>query len=110
MKLFYILSKKWTARKDETLTWWCPDQKGYTTNIDRAGIYSEEDALSICRGCHGASVPVSCEDVKAFATRQVGKQNETLKWLYDKFEGQEYDYKEESRPIPKHCENCGEEQ
>jgi hypothetical protein len=37
---FYILSLKWS--KGDVLTWWCPDNKGYTIVLDRAGRYTRE--------------------------------------------------------------------
>jgi hypothetical protein len=38
-------STKWC----EHITWWNPDSRGYTVCIDKAGLYSEHDARSICR-------------------------------------------------------------
>lgn len=105
---YYILSKKWTRREDENLTWWGPDQQGYVYDINKAGLYSKEDAFSICKGIHGAGMPVSEEDVNKLSTVMVYKSDEARKLLYSDFEG--YNYQEESRPNPKHCENCGEEQ
>jgi len=105
---YYILSRKWTARKDENLTWWGPNQQGYVYDIDKAGTYSKETAFSICLGAHGSSIPVSVDDVNRLATRMVFKSTEALKILYS--EHPDYNYQEESKPSPQHCENCGEEQ
>ena len=104
---YYILSRKWTKREDENLTWWGPDQSGYVYDIDKAGIYSKEEAFSISNGVHGSSIPVSVADVNRLTTRMVYKSDEALKILYSKHS--EYNYRDESRPAPKHCEHCGEE-
>ena len=37
---FYILSRKW-SKFGEPLVWWRPDDRGYTTNLDEAGEYSQ---------------------------------------------------------------------
>ena len=31
--------------------WWRPDAKGYTANIDEAGIYEAKDAWKACGHC-----------------------------------------------------------
>lgn len=105
---YYILSRKWTAREDNNLTWWGPDQSGYVYDIDKAGVYSKETAFSISKGVHGSSIPVSVDDVNLLATRMVYKSDAALKILYS--EHPDYDYKEESRPNPTYCEHCGEAQ
>jgi hypothetical protein len=43
-----------TQKHNEHVTWWKPDSCGYTICIDKAGRYSEEDAVSICR--HGGCI------------------------------------------------------
>lgn len=50
--LFYILSLKrglWEGRA----VFWGPNKSGYTTNLDRAGLYPEEEADAICAQPHG---------------------------------------------------------
>ncbi|MGN4127663.1 hypothetical protein ACMGD3_22035 [Lysinibacillus sphaericus] len=38
---YYLLSIKYSNSKN-TVTWWGPDNSGYTDDIEEAGIYSEE--------------------------------------------------------------------
>ena len=102
---YYILSKKWTQREDQVLTWWGPDHSGYVYDLDKAGLYTKEDAEGVAYGTHGAHVPVSEEDVNKMARRMVRKEDDALAILYDKAHG--YDYRAESRPLDKHCHNCG---
>jgi hypothetical protein len=35
----YIISAKWTHKKDDWFCFWRPDSKGYTIFTDQAGIY-----------------------------------------------------------------------
>lgn len=39
-KGFYVMSLKWTS--GDHITWWGPDNSGYTTDLARAGIYTAE--------------------------------------------------------------------
>lgn len=41
MKEYYILSLKWSNGK-EIYAWWRPDNNGYTSDLNQAGIYTEE--------------------------------------------------------------------
>ncbi|WP_346234539.1 hypothetical protein MKY04_12800 [Lysinibacillus telephonicus] len=42
MQKYYLLSLKWSKQKDQ-YTWWGPNNSGYTTDIQTAGIYTEEE-------------------------------------------------------------------
>ena len=33
---------------NEHRAWWAPNRIGYTTNLSKAGVYSEDAAASIC--------------------------------------------------------------
>src|SRR6185369_5534985 len=66
--LFYIQDT--TTYVGDFILWWRPDRKGYTTNLDEAGAYTEEAARAIerLRGTDRAW-PVSA--VQAGVTRAV---------------------------------------
>jgi hypothetical protein len=42
---YFLLSLKHS--QGSVLTWWGPNGCGYTTNLDRAGLYESEEALKI---------------------------------------------------------------
>ena len=73
---FYILSLKWTRRED-CVTWWAPDCKGYTTLLEHAGQYTEEDvkrrAGYLNDGISTLAVP--CDVANRFAARVVLQEN-----------------------------------
>ena len=39
---YYVLSLRWTRPGEPLVTWWGPEDAGYTTNLDQAGRYSAE--------------------------------------------------------------------
>lgn len=45
MKEYYVLSLKWSQGKNN-FVWFKPDDCGYTEDINKAGIYSEERIMS----------------------------------------------------------------
>lgn len=61
---FYILSLKW-SRDRECLTWWQPARSGYSMMLDKAGIYSEEEAMRIADGRETLAIPVEAADALA---------------------------------------------
>ena len=62
MKQYYILSLKWT--NGDYYTWWGPNDSGYTQDITKAGIYSEEtiNARKLYY-CNNGTMPVPVEVV-----------------------------------------------
>lgn len=43
MLKYYILSVKWS--NGDNLVWWRPDDKGYTSFLEDAGIYTQDQVL-----------------------------------------------------------------
>jgi hypothetical protein len=43
--MFYILSIKWTNQNDEVFTFWCPNNSGYTKDIEKAGLYPKDKTI-----------------------------------------------------------------
>ena len=43
MKMYYIISLKHTSKGDSALTFFGPDNNGYTWHKKRAGLYTEEE-------------------------------------------------------------------
>ena len=39
----------WMVWSIEQSAWWGPNSAGYTKDVRQAGLYTKEDALSICR-------------------------------------------------------------
>lgn len=37
---------------NEHVAWWAPKHKGYVQDLDRAGLYSIDDAVKICNGAN----------------------------------------------------------
>ena len=72
---FYVLSLKHTREGHRLVTWWRPDDKGYTWDLRQAGRYTEaritrpgERGLFYYNsGC--GTVAVLCADVDALAER-----------------------------------------
>jgi hypothetical protein len=41
-------SKAYLVWSNEHQAWWRPNERGYTTNLSAAGVYSHREALLIC--------------------------------------------------------------
>lgn len=40
--VYYVLSLKWSKRRDGLLTWWRPNNNGYCYRLEEAGRYTAE--------------------------------------------------------------------
>ncbi|HDR3524331.1 hypothetical protein ACTFSJ_27605 [Bacillus cereus group sp. MYBK12-2] len=45
MRMYHVLSLKWSEGKD-LLVWWGPNNSGYTNDLTQAGVYTEDEILS----------------------------------------------------------------
>lgn len=52
------------------ILWWKSDSKGYTHNLNEAGLYTEEQAKTIC-GLRGEEVAWPEEEVKKYTEAAV---------------------------------------
>ena len=73
-RLFYIWSL--THTKGEMTLWWMPDDRGYTTNLARAGKYTEAQIAANRRyydnGRSTRAVPVETADAMSMRDRLDG--------------------------------------
>lgn len=72
-----------TTKSSEHVVWWKPDSNGYTICVEKAGRYSDDEAIAICR--HGSCIAVPVEHVEPLArsTPYYRRSNGTLNKLYD---------------------------
>jgi len=76
---YYILSFEHTV--GELVTWWRPDEHGYTTNLDEAGQYDEATARRIVSNAlpgDEAAIPVSAFPFKACRVVFTGEELEKV--------------------------------
>ena len=72
-----------TGKSDEHITWWKPDSKGYTVCIDKARLYDEDKARSICSDGICIAVPKSVAATLARTTPYYRRADGSLNKLYD---------------------------
>lgn len=71
MDEFFILSLKWT--RGSPVTWWRPDNAGYTTDLQNAGRYSRQE-VEAHRSYYDNktdTLAVPCSDAMLMATTRV---------------------------------------
>ncbi len=66
-----------------SVVWWGPDSRGYTSHIDQAGRYSEADARSIESSSHRSSIAVPESEAVVVAHRSVDFNKAANLWLDD---------------------------
>jgi len=61
-KNWLIYSKK-HSNGEAYAIWYAHDCNGYTSNLLKAGHYTEEEAKNRCEGSHGDTFPIHIDDV-----------------------------------------------
>lgn len=72
-----------TIKSNEHITWWKPESRGYTFCIDKAGVYTEDEARDICRTGACIAVPKEVAEPMARSTPYYRRSDGTLNKLYD---------------------------
>jgi hypothetical protein len=82
-KEYYILSITHTKGGDEILTWWRPDNSGYTVFLESAGRYSEETVKGKLHYYDNKkeTIAVPCERAEEIAYRCVPWETKLLKQI-----------------------------
>ena len=83
MEKFLIAHIGHTTETCEHITWWKPDSRGYTVCIDKAGIYTTNEARSICRSSLCIAVPQNVAQKLARSTPYYRGGGGMLARLYD---------------------------
>ena len=85
LKEYYILSLKHTHDRDHVLTWWRPDNKGYTWYLTGAGKYTQDDidANPEYYNDRERTMAVPCDTVDRFVEEYMcaPKEGPAVQWL-----------------------------
>lgn len=68
--IWYLLLAKLDP-KQVLLSWWLPHGNGYTTDIGRAGRYSEESAKALAKSSGGECFAIPLEVAERWARKHV---------------------------------------
>jgi hypothetical protein len=70
LKQYYLLSLKWS--KGNHYVWWGPNNNGYTHDLNKAGIYTEEQ-INAKKDyyCNTSTMPVPVELIEQAQTQKV---------------------------------------
>lgn len=80
----YVIYAGDRSRCSDEIVWWGPDQRGYTTVLDRAGRYTREEAERL--QC-GETIPVPVEMAEAAAVSVVPKEQPIVRYVNDRIAG-----------------------
>jgi len=83
MNLYLIAHIGHTTKWCEHVTWWKPDSRGYTVCIEKAGLYNEDEARSICRSSLCIAVPKPAAEPISRTTPYYRRSGGDLARLYD---------------------------
>ncbi len=57
---YYIRTKGYIGNG---LVWWRPNKAGYTSDLEKAGTYTYEQASQICKNTHGDNLAYKCSTI-----------------------------------------------
>jgi hypothetical protein len=77
---FYVLDARTVV--GNCAMWWCPDGKGYTCSIDKAGLYTADDV----KGMRETDVPIHRDEVAKFVIQHVRLDHMRQAGLLDGYE------------------------
>lgn len=83
MSAYLIAHVGHTGKMDEHICWWKPESRGYTICLDKAGLYTEAEARSICERSECIAIPRDAAAKLARTTPYYRRSNGTLAKLYD---------------------------
>ncbi len=78
---FYIQDKRQYI--GNSIAWWAKGGNGYTTNIDRAEIFTKEDAVELATDGSGKYRAWSCDHVNEHISRHVDMQHVDYRYSID---------------------------
>jgi hypothetical protein len=77
---FYVLDARTVV--GNCAMWWCPDGKGYTCELDKAGLYTADDV----RGMRETDVPIHRDEVAKLVIQHVRLDHMRQAGLLDGYE------------------------
>lgn len=72
------LDQKWVIWSNEHDAWWAPNNRGYTTLFERAGLYTYDQAVHICAGANWGCSGDGDTDSSGPARSGQGRPMETM--------------------------------
>jgi hypothetical protein len=76
-EMYYIVDNRGTV--GNSLSFWGPNRRGYTCKLEKAGLYSKEEAFSIHKN-RETDLPFPQSLIKSVCTRQVDHQDMPRDW------------------------------
>lgn len=102
--LYFIQCKSHYAY--DYILWWRPERRGYTHDLSQAGLYTEEQAVSICK-TRGEEVAWPAELVRQRTDAAVSIERLRGDDIKPFIEPKPKPFKKPEKPDPGHCSKCG---
>ncbi len=99
---FYVLDARTVV--GNCAMWWCPDGKGYTCNIDEAGLYTAKDVERM----RETDIPVHRDVVERLIVRHVKIEHIRQAGLLDAYDKHKAERVEEEKRARRRARRHGE--